>query len=135
MDLLRLHVLAPVLSWIRALEHWMLSERRALRGLAATRVLVGIGALGILLSSFPARHVVWGPGSFWVEPMRETGDFDVLTGLFATDSPLVFTLEYLALIAVAVAFVLGWRTRVMNVLLVLGMTGLVERAPTDRESG
>lgn len=127
MDLLRRHVLAPVLSWIRALEDWLLNERRALRGLAATRILVGIGALGILLSSFPARHVAWGPGSFWAEPMRETDEFSALTGLFATDSAALFTLEYLVLIAVAVGFILGWRTRVMNVVLVLGMTGLVER--------
>lgn len=115
-------------NWNIRTQAWLLLEKRALYGLSATRILVGIAMLGILITNFGNRYVLWGPGSFWAEPLRERSEFGFLLSLFSTDSPLLFTLFYLALIGVAVAVVIGWRTRLMTIALVLGMPALVERA-------
>ncbi|GAA1183198.1 HTTM domain-containing protein [Nesterenkonia xinjiangensis] len=128
MSLLTRHLIDPIVVGIRDLYSWLLSERRALRGLAATRILVGIAAVGILLTNFTSRHVIWGPGSSWAEPYRENSEFGSLLDLYAGDSSAVFTLKYLLLLTVAIAFLIGWRARLMNILLVIGMAGLVERA-------
>lgn len=79
--------------------------------------------------------MLWGPASFWAEPHRETSEFGALLGIFSTQSPALFTVLYLPLMAVTVAVILGWRTRPMILLLVLGMAGLVERADTLGDQG
>lgn len=114
---------------------WMLLEQHALRGSSATRIAVGIAMLGILVSNFAARHVLWGEGSFWTEVYREESPFGWLVYVLDFDEPVVFTLVYLGLIALGVAVVVGWRTRLTTMLLALGMTMLVERAPSVGDQG
>lgn len=112
---------------IRA-QGWLLLRKNALFGLSATRILIGIAMLGLLLTNFTSRHVLWGQGSFWAEPYREINAFGGFIEVFDVGSPLLFTLIYLTLIAIATAVILGWRTRIMALLLALGMVALVERA-------
>ena len=116
-------------------QAWLLLSKHALYGLSAARILVGIALLGVLLSNFGDRYVLWGPASFWAEPHQESSEFGTLLGIFSTQSPALFTVLYLALMAVTVAVILGWRTRPMILLLILGMTGLVERADTLGDQG
>ena len=111
----------------RAGEDWFTAEQRALRGLAFSRILVAIAVLGLLLTNFGHRHLLWGPASGWIDPYRDAVGWGPLEAIFAGDNPTVFTLKYLALIAIAVAVLLGWRTRLTTLLLVIGLTALVER--------
>lgn len=108
-------------------ETWLVGAKRATYGLSAARILVGVALLGILVANFGTRHAVWGPGSSWIDAYRQTTGFDSLSGIFAGDSPIVFTLKYLALALVAVAVIVGWRTRLATAVLAIGMTALVER--------
>src|SRR5699024_4211002 len=121
-------VIRPVQDWLVAGQAWLLLDKHALYGLSATRIMVGIAALGILVSNFTTRHVIWGPGSFWAAPFREGPHFESWTTLFETSSPLGFTLRYLLLAVVALAVMVGWRTRLMALVLAVGLAGLVERA-------
>ena len=115
-------------NWADSGYGWLLLRRHALYGLSATRIMVGVAALGILLTNFTTRHVVWGPGSFWAEPFRTGHHFESWMALFAGDNPAWFTLRYLILMAIAVALTLGWRTRIMCLALAVGLAGMVERA-------
>lgn len=107
-------------------EAWFIDEQRALRGLSLSRILVGIASIGILITNFAHRHIVWGVSSTWLEPYREDNDFASVASLFEGSNPTVFTLKYLLLVAIAVAVLVGWRTKLTTLLLVIGMTGLVE---------
>lgn len=128
-------VLRPAEEWSLRAQAWLLLGKHALYGLSAARILVGVALLGLLISNFGDRYVLWGPASFWAEPHRETSEFGALLGIFSTQSPALFTVFYLALMAVTVPVILGWRTRPMILLLVLGMAGLVERADTLGDQG
>lgn len=120
-------LLAPVAREKRRIESWFLDDKRALYGLSAARILVGTALLGILVANFTVRNSLWGPASTWIEPFRADDTFGPLHLLFAGDSNLWFTLRYLLLMAIAVAFIIGWRTRPMTALLMIGMAALTER--------
>lgn len=108
-------------------EDWFIAEKRALRGLSSARILVASAVLGILLSNFSQRHTLWGVASNWVDPYRAHANFSTITGIFADSNPMIFTIKYLTVVGLAVALLLGWRTRLTTVLLVLGFTALIER--------
>ncbi|WP_022873711.1 HTTM domain-containing protein [Nesterenkonia alba] len=118
-----------------ALQAWMLLDKHAAYGISASRIFVGIAMLGILVANFPQRHILWGQASFWAQPERDNSRFGWLLGVFDVESPALFTTMYLALMAVTVAVILGWRTRVMTLLLAVGMAALVERAPMVGDQG
>lgn len=111
----------------RRAESWLGNEQRALRGLALSRILVATAALGLLLTNFSHRHVLWGPASGWLDPYRQNHSFGFLDDVLADTNPTVFTLKYLVVIALAIAVLLGWRTRLTTLLLMLGLTAVVER--------
>lgn len=108
-------------------EKWFITKPHALRGLAFTRILVAIAILGILLANFGHRHALWGVSSNWVDPHRNRANFALISVIFADTNPVVFTVKYLFVIALAVAVLVGWRTRLTTLLLVVGLTALVER--------
>lgn len=111
----------------KSFEAWFVDAPRALRGLAFARILVAIAALGILISNFGQRHALWGSASNWIEPYRTTENFASIMGIFADKNPAIFTIKYLIVIALAVAVLIGWRTKFTTLLLVVGLTALVER--------
>ncbi|MDZ5077443.1 HTTM domain-containing protein [Nesterenkonia sp. HG001] len=135
MTTIRDQLLRPIQEGTLRSQGWLLLRKNALYGLSATRILVGVAMLGVLLTNFGSRHVLWGVGSFWAEPYRETNAFGGLVDLFGVESPALFTLMYLALIGVAVAVIIGWRTRLTTLLLALGMAALVERASPMGDQG
>lgn len=116
-------------------EEWFFCSKNAERGLAASRMLIGFAMLGILLSNFTVRHALWGPASLWIEPFRSDTNFGRLPELFSDAQSWSFTLKYLLLMAIAVAVVIGWRTRVNTLLLVIGVTALVERNTLVGDAG
>lgn len=119
-------------DWV---EGWFLLHKRADRGLAAARIMIGSAMLGLLLANFATRHAVWGPASQWIEPFRGESNFGSLPQLFADAQAWSFTLKYLVLMAIAIAVIIGWRTRVNTLLLVVGITALVERNTLVGDAG
>lgn len=122
-------------SWADGAFNWLLLEKRGLWGLSAARILVGITVLGLLVSNFSVRHVLWGPGSGWAEASRGLSEFGALLELFGTGSTSWFTFQYLTLIGVALAVTLGWHTRIMTVVLAFGLSSLVSRAENLGDQG
>ncbi|ROR73265.1 HTTM domain-containing protein [Bogoriella caseilytica] len=126
-------------AWVRShrewVEQWFFLRKNAERGLAASRILIGSAMLGILLSNFTVRHALWGPASTWIEPFRDDTNFGRLPELFGDSQAWTFTLKYLLLMAIAVAVIVGWRTRMNTLLLVIGVTALVERNTLVGDAG
>lgn len=116
-------------------EDWFLGEKRSSYGLSFSRIAVGIAVLGILVTNLGTRYAVWGPGSAWADGIRESSSWGGLNQLWATSNPVLFTLQYLVLMGIAVAVIIGWRTRAATVLLLIGMTALVERNPMVGDQG
>lgn len=128
-------VRARFAAQVREIEDWFLAERRAERGLAVTRVLIGTAMFGMLLTNFGVRHALWGPASGWIEPFRHDTNFGSLHTLFADTQAWSFTLKYLVLMLISLAVILGWRTRAATLLLVIGVTALVERNTLVGDAG
>lgn len=109
-------VVANVVSIVGALESWLLDSRKALYGISVTRMLLGVSALGLLLSNFSTRLYSFGAGSVWNgEVIEAKSDFPKIW-LFsafhrAITNDVAYTLLYLTLIALAVLVIVGWRTR------------------------
>lgn len=116
-------------------QGWLFLQKHALYGLSATRILIGIAVLGLLLSDFSSRHLLWGAGSTWASPFRQDSDFGLLINLFNDSNPTIFTLQYLILVAINVAVIIGWRTRLSTALLAIGLTALVERTSILGDQG
>lgn len=135
MSLVRDHVIQPLNDWNIRGQGWLLLQQNALYGLSATRILVGVAMLGLLLTNFTSRHILWGTGSFWAEPYREVNAFGELVDVFGVESPALFTLMYMALMGLAVAVIIGWRTRATTLVLAIGMAALVERASPMGDQG
>lgn len=112
---------------VTRVENWFVARKHALYVLSGSRILVGTAVLGILVTNFGMRHIQWGPASGWIDAYRTDTGSGPLHALFGTSSTVVFTLAYLVVMALAVAVVLGWRTRLTTALLVLGIVSVVER--------
>lgn len=117
----------PLLAAVTRVETWFADRQHALHGLSASRILVGTAVLGILVTNFGMRHVQWGPASQWIAAYRADTGAGPLDAVFGTSSTTLFTLADLAVMALAVAVVLGWRTRLTTALLVVGLASIVER--------
>lgn len=114
-----------VIRGIDFAERWLLDSRKALYGTAVTRILLGVSALGLMLSNFSTRLYSFGTGSAWNGEMIEPkSDFPKvwLFSLFhhAMSNDVLYTVLYIVLMAVAVLVILGWRTRfVLPVFLIM----------------
>ncbi|GAA1576924.1 HTTM domain-containing protein [Leucobacter aridicollis] len=107
-----------VVSIASALDSWLLDSRKALYGIAVTRMLLGLSALGLLLSNYSTRLYSFGSGSVWNgEVIEPKSDFPKiwLFSLFhrAITNDYTYSLLYIALIALAVLVIVGWRTRIV----------------------
>lgn len=106
-------------------EHWLIDSKKATYGLAVTRILLGLSAVGLLLSNWRTRLYSFGSGSLWNgEGLEAKSDFPRIW-LFsafhrAMADDVLYSALYLVLLALAVAFMLGWFTRIVHpVFLVL----------------
>ncbi|MFI5803421.1 HTTM domain-containing protein [Streptomyces sp. NPDC051561] len=95
-------------------------------------VRIGFSAtwLLFLLREFPHRHEMYGPGGPWGWDMAQEiiSDNKAFTVLMWTDSPLWFEFVYVAAMVSAVLLMIGWRTRTMSVLFMVGVLSLLNRS-------
>ena len=106
-------------------ESWLLDSKKSLYGLAVTRILFGLAGIGLLLSNFSSRLYTFGSGSAWNGEAAEPVSAFTRIWLFSLFDSVrlddtAFTVLYLLLLALATAFTLGWRFKiVLPVYLVL----------------
>lgn len=112
-------------------ERWLVDAKHATYGLAVTRILLGLTAVGLLLANFSTRLYAFGSGSAWngeaAEPISDFPRIWVFS-LFhriALDD-VAFTAAYLVLLVLAVALTVGWRTRLVLPVFFLGWVGFIE---------
>ncbi|WP_101847562.1 HTTM domain-containing protein [Zhihengliuella sp. ISTPL4] len=122
------------------LLHWLLDRRHATYGLAVMRI--GFAALTIvsILLYLPDYSYTFGEGSRWGESLyRPSGVNDYLwpvSLLFSrTDSDPVTFLKLGVLLAVAVAYLLGWRMRIVSPLFVMLWLGYAATNPLVLNTG
>ncbi|MGW7292721.1 HTTM domain-containing protein [Streptomyces xiamenensis] len=106
--------------------------RRALGPYQTAIVRIGFAAtwLIFLLREWPHRSELYGPDSPWGWDMaqRLLADNGAFTVLMWSDSTLWFEFVYHAAIAASIGMLLGWRTRLMSVLFMLGVLSLQNRS-------
>lgn len=112
-------------------EDWLIDGKKATYGLAVTRILLGLSAVGLLLSNWSTRLYAFGSGSLWNgEGLDAKSDFpDIwLFSAFhrAMSNDLLYSALYLLLLALAVAFMLGWRTRIVHPLFLVLWISFIE---------
>jgi len=117
---------------ITDLTRWLLGERW-LYAAALLRVGFGLTLLFHLSIMYGARHYVWGPDAFvpWA-PLGEPGH----GGFYALSAAPLWFEAVLALTCVSLMlWVLGWRTRVMGVVVYALIRSLFERNPAILDGG
>jgi hypothetical protein len=113
----------PIAAWNR-----FLFGPISARPLGAFRVVFGLVIVGYLaLMSVEFDHWYTSAGLFTASEAREAAAPLRFSFLHYVDDPSISHAFLAATAAVAVAFTLGWRTRVMSVLLYLGMLSLYHR--------
>ncbi|MFI1885181.1 HTTM domain-containing protein [Streptomyces jumonjinensis] len=96
--------------------------------------VVRIGFAGtwlfFLLREFPHRHELYGPEGPWSWELgrRLIARNDSFTVLMWTDSGLWFETVYLVSVLSSVLLMLGWRTRAMSVVFMVGVLSLQNRS-------
>lgn len=95
-------------------------------------VRIGFAAtyLFFLLRELPHRHELYGPDSPWHWDLarRLTDGNEAFSVLLWTDSTLWFEAVYALSLLSAAALLLGWRTRTMSVLFMVGVLSLQNRS-------
>ncbi|UOR03032.1 HTTM domain-containing protein [Leucobacter allii] len=112
-------------------ERWLFDGKKALYGLAVTRMLFGAAMLGLLLANFGTRLYTFGSGSAWNGEMAEPRSdfpriwvFSLFHAVAADD--VWFTVCYVLLMGLAVLFILGWRFRIVLPVFFVGWVGFIE---------
>ncbi|MFJ4712953.1 HTTM domain-containing protein [Streptomyces sp. NPDC088785] len=95
-------------------------------------VRIGFSAtwLLFLLREFPHRREMYGPDAPWSWGMAQQliSNNDALTALMWSDGQVWFECVYVAAILAAALLLLGWRTRTMSVLFMIGVLSLQNRS-------
>lgn len=112
-------------------DDWLFNGKKALYGLAVTRIIFGLAMLGLLLSNFGTRLYTFGSGSAWngeiTQPISDFPNiwlFSLFNRVAANDA--LFTVCYVVLIVLAVLFILGWRFRIVLPLFFIGWVSFIE---------
>lgn len=120
---------------IHGYENFLLTQRLALYGVAVGRILGSSAYLGILLTDFENRSLLFGPASDWARTYRDAPQHSMLTGMLENVGNVVFTMFYLVVIAAGVAFVLGWRARLTGALFLFGAIQILQMNPLVGDQG
>ncbi|MFF8291576.1 HTTM domain-containing protein [Streptomyces sp. NPDC016309] len=98
----------------------------------AAVVRIGFSAawLLFLLCEFPRRHELYGPDGPWSWDMGQQliANNHAFTVLMWSDSPLWFETVYALAVLSGVLLLVGWRTRTMSVLFMVGVLSLQNRS-------
>ena len=108
-----------LLAGWRCAISWLFDSKKAQYGVAVTRILMGLTAIGLLLTNWATRLYTFGPGAAWNgELEKHVSDFANiwLFSLFprVMGNSLVFTLCYIGLFVLAVLVTLGWRFKIVG---------------------
>jgi hypothetical protein len=103
--------------------------KQRLIGSSLLRLGLGGTVSYIFVSSWQVRHYLWGPDG--VMPIGTFGETDVHLGpsIFAVRSEALFDVLYLTGLLVSLAFLVGWRTRLIAFPFVLFTWSLFSRNP------
>lgn len=120
-----------IASVARFVESWLLDSKKSRYGLAITRILFGVMAMGMLASNFSTRLYSFGSGSLWNgEGIEAKSDFPKIWifswfhNVMGNDA--AYTALYVLLFALAVAFTLGWRTRIVHPIFLILWVSFIE---------
>ncbi len=108
---------------------WFTRERHMTRSFSMLRILYALAMLSILLPSFPDRSYLWGPASWWVEPEAKRRGFITHNVLITKSSEFWFDISYIALIALALLFLVGFYTRFVTPVLLIMLVSLQANNP------
>lgn len=103
---------------------WFVGNRHGDYGFAVMRIVSGVLTLGWLVLNIPVAARIWGPGSAYWDGYRDVLGYQWPLDLLRNAGAGPFWLWYLATIALAIAFVLGWRTRVITPLFFAFYAGI-----------
>ncbi|MGO1543834.1 MAG: HTTM domain-containing protein [Gulosibacter sp.] len=112
-------------------ENWLIDSKKATYGLAVTRILLGLSAVGLLISNWRTRLYSFGSGSLWngegIEPKSDFPSIWLFSAFHhAMPNDLLYSLLYLLLLALAIAFMLGWRTRIVHPIFLVLWVSFIE---------
>jgi hypothetical protein len=112
-------------------------HRYGLYGLSAVRIGYGLILLGILLSNYAERRLLWGPESPWTYNIFRGAEQDsgALSLYEISGSAAWFELLYHLMILLSVLFVLGWRTRWVTPALLAAVWSWQARNPVLPDGG
>ncbi|WP_437112330.1 HTTM domain-containing protein [Streptomyces syringium] len=98
--------------------------------MAVLRIGLSFTWLFFLLREWPNRHELYGPDGPWSWDMarRLTDDNRAFTALMWSDSGVWFETVYVLAIVSSALLMLGWRTRTMSVLAMIGVLSLQNRS-------
>ncbi|MCM3523006.1 HTTM domain-containing protein [Curtobacterium sp. P97] len=124
-------VLGIVLRAATFSEQWLTGRKKALYGLAVTRFLLGVLGAGMVLTNWSTRYYAYGAGSAWTgEHLWPGSDFATLwlTRFFHDigEQDLLLSLAMAGLLLVSIALMLGWHTRIVMPLFLLGYVSWIE---------
>ena len=110
---------------------WLFNGKKALYGLAVTRILFGVTAIGLLAANFGTRLYTFGSGSAWngelAEPVSDFPKIWLFSSFHAAmGNDVLYTALYLLLGVLAVLFVLGWRFRIVLPVFFCLWVGFIE---------
>lgn len=120
---------------IRSFEDLLLTTRISLYGVAVSRILGALAYVGILITNFGHRQILFGPGAEWARSYRDEYPQAGVVGLLEGLGSTAFTVVYLLVIAFGVAFALGWHSRLTGPLLLLGAFQILEMDPLVSDQG
>ncbi|MGW0839649.1 HTTM domain-containing protein [Streptomyces sp. NPDC002787] len=105
---------------------------RALGPYQSAIIRIGFSAtwLLFLLREFPHRRELYGPDGPWSWDLAQQliADNDAFTVLMWSDSMVWFEIVYAVAVLSALLLLLGWRTRAMSVLFMVGVLSLQNRS-------
>lgn len=125
------HLVTAIANLFLTVESWLLDSKKATYGLAVTRMLFALTALGLLASNFSTRFYTFGSGSAWTGEMAERRSGFIDVWLFSSFDQLIqndvaFTLLYLLLAVLAVTILVGYRVRLLLPIFWVLWVSLVE---------
>src|SRR5699024_6671492 len=103
---------------------WFVSQRHSTYGFAVMRIVSGALILGWLLFNAPIALKIWGPGSAYLQPYREVLGYWWPLNILESAGTWFFLGWYAITIVLAMAFVVGWRTRFVTPLLWIFYTAI-----------
>ncbi|WP_235912423.1 HTTM domain-containing protein [Ruania zhangjianzhongii] len=116
---------------IAFVESWLVDAKRARYGLAITRILLGVTGLGLLATNFRTRYYAFGSGSAWngeaAQPVSDFPQIPIFSGFHRVAlNDTAFTAAYLALAALAVLVILGWRMKIVLPVYFVAWVSFIE---------